>query len=472
MNQNIIDRIVPFSGYEQSAPPGMGQLQAPYPGADFAPMQQTKTQYTTAVRVQERRSISRITMNVLQESELAGSKFFYRWTVKTKNGPQVVQGPSIDMAMCMIRNFGNCALDVTVEETGSHYIFKAILIDLESGFTYPRLFRQRKSQAIGSKYDADRQEDIVFQIGQSKAIRNVIKQYMPQWLIDQAIEKAFNAEVNSIQPENIATARAGCIRFFQGHGIDQETLEKKIGRKADLWTKTDIVEMRANATAIKEGRTTAREIFKSEAGAEAGAEATDQQETTTEAIEQEPATDPGEVDDAKSQLEVNYWNVDQWINLKSPGLKAHAELFKDSFALLSPNMRKQFQKKWERCKDLGPFPFAEDGSWTPISVGSPPETEQEPPPIGATEADQNPTPATDNMTEIGANFNSWFATNYPTIPGHRINNFIEDYCLEGGFPVDTYPDHIKQKMMDDADYANQMIDTYNQWVVDQKTGGV
>ncbi|HLA01805.1 MAG TPA: hypothetical protein VJ019_03510, partial [Aestuariivirga sp.] len=214
MDQTLLDQITPFSGFDQAA---QGALVS---GAQYGTtMQQVKTQYTTAVAVQKPRSLARLTSNVLQEAALAGAGFYYRWAVKDKNGQEtVIQGPSIDLAMCLVRNYGNCVLDVEVEEGPSHYLFKGVLVDLESGFTCPRLFRQRKGQALG-RFDKDRQEDITFQIGQSKALRNAIVHAMPSWLIEQAIEAAYIAELRSIKPENIAAARAKCIKFFQGHGV-------------------------------------------------------------------------------------------------------------------------------------------------------------------------------------------------------------------------------------------------------------
>ena len=124
-------------------------------------MQQVKTSYTTAVSVQQPRSISRVVKNVLEESRLAGESFFYRWTVKNRKTGRssTIQGPSIDLAMCLARNYGNCAIDVEATETGTHYLIKGVFIDLETGFTVPRLFRQRKGQKIGKGYEDDRAEE-------------------------------------------------------------------------------------------------------------------------------------------------------------------------------------------------------------------------------------------------------------------------------------------------------------------------
>lgn len=226
-------------------------------------LQRVRTDYATAIAVQKPRSISRITHNVLEEAKLAGAGFYYGWTVKTKRGPARIEGPSIDLAMCLARNYGNCAVDVEAAETPTHYMLKGIFIDLESGFTCPRLFRQRKNQSLGRKMeeDADRQEDIVFQIGQSKAIRNAIVRAMPGWLVEKAIETAKAAELKNINPENIHLARARVLQFFEAYGVTADRIEAKLGRNADEWSAKDIVELRGMATAIKEGRISAEELF-------------------------------------------------------------------------------------------------------------------------------------------------------------------------------------------------------------------
>ena len=255
LEPEVLNGIKSFSGTAQEMSAGEKMLR------DGMTVQKVQTPYTTAVAVQKPRSISRVTANVIEEAKLAGASFYYGWTAKKKDGgTEKIEGPSIDLAMCMARNYGNCAIDVEDEETLTDYKFKGVFIDLESGFTCPRLFKQRKGQNIGMK-DSARAEDIVYQIGQSKAIRNCIVRGMPTWLSDQAIETAKQAEISKIKPENIAIARAKAFDFFRQYGITQERAETKIGRELDNWTAQDIVDLKGMATALKEGRISALELF-------------------------------------------------------------------------------------------------------------------------------------------------------------------------------------------------------------------
>ena len=109
--------------------------------------------------------------------------------------------------------------------------------------------------------NADRQEDIVFQIGQSKAIRNAIVRAMPKWLRDQMIEASKAAELGKIKPDNIHMARVNVMDFFARYGVTQNQIEEERDKKADEWGPQDIVDLRGMATALKEGRISAEKLF-------------------------------------------------------------------------------------------------------------------------------------------------------------------------------------------------------------------
>jgi hypothetical protein len=225
-------------------------------------MQRVQTSYITAIGVQKPRSMTRAVHNILGEADLAGANFYYRWMVydKKKKRDVPIEGGSIDAMMCIARNYGNCAVESQSDETNTHYVIQASFVDLETGFTCRREFRQRKSQSLSAKMDTDRQEDLVFQIGQSKAMRNVIKAAMPGWLVDQVVARAKAAELKGIR-ENTAMVRVTVIDWYAQRGVDQERLERKTGQTADKWTPQDILALREAATAINEGRVMVDELF-------------------------------------------------------------------------------------------------------------------------------------------------------------------------------------------------------------------
>jgi len=259
LDPDVLDAIQPYEGAKLASETTamMGVV-----GAGAA-LQQVKTSYTTAVAVQKPRSLPKVVAAVLEEATFAGSSFYYGWVVKNKKTGREskIEGGSIDLAMAMARNYGNAAIEVEVTETPTHYLFKGIFVDLETGFTCPRLFRQRKGQNIGMDADADRAEDIVFQIGQSKAIRNAVLRAMPEWLEKQAIEAAKRAELKKIRPENLVLSRAQILNFFAPWGVTQDRIENTLGKKIETWGPEDIVQLRGMATALKESRVSPTELF-------------------------------------------------------------------------------------------------------------------------------------------------------------------------------------------------------------------
>ena len=308
LNPEILNGIQSFSGTPEEMSAGERLI------AEGKTLQRTQVSYVTAVKVQESRSLTKVTHNVLEEAKLAGASFYYGWPVTNKDGSiSKIEGPSIDLAMCLARNYGNCAIDVEGTETLTHYMLKGIFIDLESGFTCPRLFRQRKCQSMGLK-NQDRQEDIVFQIGQSKAIRNAVIRAMPEWLITQAIEIAKSAELGKIKGENLALSREKVLSFFAPYGITQDRIEDKINKKADIWTAENIAELRGMATALKEGRVSADELFP----IVKSSEPEQQQES-----EQQPEQSSG----TESQKKDNWWNNNKhWIYNKAESFECLVRL--------------------------------------------------------------------------------------------------------------------------------------------------
>ena len=131
----------------------------------------------------------------------AGDDWYYRYPVRKKVKDEKtgrdewtidhIEGPSIKLANDLARLYGNCDIDTRVFDLGDSWVFYARFMDLETGHALTRPFQQRKSQKALRTDDA-RALDIAFQIGVSKAIRNVIVNAL-QTFADFAFEEAKNA---------------------------------------------------------------------------------------------------------------------------------------------------------------------------------------------------------------------------------------------------------------------------------------
>ena len=224
--------------------------------------------YQTAIKVQKPRDIEKVKRACLYEAEIAGDLFYYQWQVTTKGGQKrQVDGVSINGAMAIARNFGNCAVPVSVErEVDGADLFKAAFVDLETGFTVPRYFRAHYVQPP-KKFAEDpdqraRWHDMQFQKAQSQAQRNVILKGVPYWLVDMVKKAAKGSAYENIRKMGLAKAKEKALKIFsEEHGVDQAALEKHLGKKDVKWTVQDVVGLRSILRAFEEGFDSPETLF-------------------------------------------------------------------------------------------------------------------------------------------------------------------------------------------------------------------
>jgi hypothetical protein len=148
-----------------------------------------------ALRVAVPRSLGQVMREIDEFAQIFGHRWKYSIPFKKrhKNGSEetvLVEGPTVGCAIDIARCWGNCSLDCEkIEEVGDGWVFHGVFLDVEKGFRLGRPFRQRKSQNIGNMGgDRGRSEDIIFQIGASKAMRNVAVNAL-RGIVDEALER-------------------------------------------------------------------------------------------------------------------------------------------------------------------------------------------------------------------------------------------------------------------------------------------
>lgn len=261
--------------------------------AQGAALQRTQTQFQQAIAVQRPRDIEQVAHRVLKEARMAGEDFYYAWSQKDKSsatGTSLIEGVSIDGAMILARNYGNCAATIEiVRDEPKAWVFSASFIDFETGFTDTRLFRQRKSEAH-SRADAERLQDIAFQIGQSKAKRNVIVRCVPTYIVNRAMAEAKATVVARFKDVKVEAPKI--VQKFSRIAT-QEQLERKIGKPFTRWASADLAMLDAIGRAIRAGQTTAELEFSEEA-AQAKPEATEQAQASDDSAGATEQTADGE----------------------------------------------------------------------------------------------------------------------------------------------------------------------------------
>lgn len=213
------------------------------------------TPFVTAITVQKPRNLDKIIAAMELEASYAGPKFWYK--LPFGGG---IEGPSIGLAVSLAREWGNCAVTMDVQETDEAFLFTGRFIDLEKGYQLERAFRQRKNPKLG-KFDGDRTQDIAFQIGQSKTIRNVILNSVPRWLVERTIQAAKKAVADKITPEKLIEERKKIVEIFAAKGVKLERIVAKIGKGMTEWTAFDIADLRGDYNALTSGDATADELF-------------------------------------------------------------------------------------------------------------------------------------------------------------------------------------------------------------------
>lgn len=253
-----------------------GALQTPTAGeliASGQTVQQIQTSYATAVSVQKPRNILAVQDKCLNEATLSGDRFFYRWESETedkfgKKKKSVIIGPSFDLSMAVARLFGNIAVtQKPIQETRESWIFTAAFVDLETGFTLERTFRMSKNWKVYGNFDVFRKEDIRFQIGQSKAMRNVVVNAVPSFLVDKMIEAALNSVRGEIEKKleankgNIVAVINKALDECEKLGVTRDRVVAKAGYPIEQWGIDDLVALAGDYRALKQGREKADTLF-------------------------------------------------------------------------------------------------------------------------------------------------------------------------------------------------------------------
>lgn len=213
-----------------------------------------------AQRVAAPRNLGMVMGRLKALAAAAGKNYVYGWEVNDKANSRKtwIEGPTIKLANDLAREYGNCMVDVRVRDEGANWNFYGRFMDLETGYTLVRAYQQRKGQKTGMQ-DNQRALDMVFQIGQSKCIRNVVINAL-QSLADFCVQEAKGALLARVQ-KNPDAARAWIIKTLAELSIDQKRVAAIYGRTADHWTVPDMVRIYTEIQTIQDGMMDANDVF-------------------------------------------------------------------------------------------------------------------------------------------------------------------------------------------------------------------
>jgi len=223
-------------------------------------LMQVKAQYTTAIQVVRKRDLNQVIAAVENEAAIAGEEFFYNYP----QGGNRVEGIAIGGALIIARVFGNCAINTRPIEYADKYIVHADFVDFETGFNLTRSYMGKKKTLKNKSgkaiYEPERNDEIVYQIITSKAIRNVVSNGVPKFLITKGIVAAKTNIRKKLEQMGKEKAVTIILKRAEEAKIPVERVEENFGKK-DAWDIDKMIMVIGAIRMVEEGYGTINDAF-------------------------------------------------------------------------------------------------------------------------------------------------------------------------------------------------------------------
>lgn len=207
------------------------------------------------------RNINRFRSNVIAEatiSQAVAESMVYALPV---GGDKVETGPSIRLAEIVASQYGNLLVQGRIVDIGDRTVTaQGVAWDMESNFKVSVEVTESIVKKDGSRYQ-DRMVKNVCNSAISKAYRNAVFRVIPRSTVDWFIEQL---DKNTLcAPEQVAEKRASAIIYLKDkYQIPEANILNFVGKKSvDEIGAKDLNKIRAGLNSIKDGHSTALEMF-------------------------------------------------------------------------------------------------------------------------------------------------------------------------------------------------------------------
>jgi hypothetical protein len=180
-----------------------------------------------------------------------------------RRGGTLITGPSIRLAECIQRGWGNMIAGVkTVEKTAHDSLMIAYAWDIETNAYYSTEFRvaHTRDTKIGKKDLIDERDIYEMEANQAaRRVRTCILKLVPGDVIDAAVEQC--TQTLAAKVGDIAKARASMLETFMAMGVTKEMIEKRLGHRIESIEPGEIVTMRNIFNSLRDRMATVEDYF-------------------------------------------------------------------------------------------------------------------------------------------------------------------------------------------------------------------
>lgn len=181
-------------------------------------------------------------------------------------GGKTVEGPSARFAEMVLQNWGNCRVAAwKVKEDRESITVRAIYHDLETNTALSTEVQRRIVGSRGQRFNPDMIQNTV-NAASSIARRNIILAGVPKAVWRKAYEAARHVCMGDVQ--TLANRRAAAIAAFQKFGVTAQMIfdQLDVGGEDEI-TLDHLVTLRAMLATLKNGESTAEQMFAGDDGA-------------------------------------------------------------------------------------------------------------------------------------------------------------------------------------------------------------
>lgn len=219
----------------------------------------------TARRCEVERTQATILRDIREAAAMSSNDFYYSFPVKKRGGGvDYIEGISVDGAMACVTAYRNAEVDCRPVDIGHSWVFLGRFIDHERGVSVIRPFLQRKvggSQLGG--VDEGRRIEIAFNIGASKATRNVVANAIRPYT-NFCFEESKQDLVKRVGLK-LPETKAKTLLRLEELGIDLKRVEAQFGRAASEWTAREVAGLITQIKSVQQGLATPDMIWPGEA---------------------------------------------------------------------------------------------------------------------------------------------------------------------------------------------------------------